>query len=184
VPENQPPGADILNPQAVACFIRHVYQRYYDEFGRHFGKTVKRFSPMSLRCWPEARNAAWSREPPGSLNRQHLPGLRFHGASAALWYNDEPKAARYRKDYDRALAARLEETFYRPISEWCEAHGISLTGTRRGRRHRSPSLLPHPGQDIVWRYVEPDKPSALEGEQSTQAKCASSAISTWDAAAI
>ena len=27
VPENKPPAADILNPEAVACFIRLVYQR-------------------------------------------------------------------------------------------------------------------------------------------------------------
>jgi len=37
VPENQPPGADILHPESVACFIRLVYQRSYDEFGKHFG---------------------------------------------------------------------------------------------------------------------------------------------------
>ena len=33
-----------------------------------------------------------------------------------------------------------------------------------------------PGQDIVWRYIEPNKASALEGSQSTQGKCASSAM--------
>ena len=33
-----------------------------------------------------------------------------------------------------------------------------------------------PGQDIVWRYIEPGRPTALEGAQSTQAKCASSAM--------
>lgn len=33
-----------------------------------------------------------------------------------------------------------------------------------------------PGQDVVWRYAEPDKLSAIEGEQSTQCKCASSAM--------
>ncbi|MHC4511933.1 MAG: hypothetical protein ACYTAO_23805, partial [Planctomycetota bacterium] len=38
VPENAPAAADILNPQAVECFIRLVYQRYYDEFKEHFGK--------------------------------------------------------------------------------------------------------------------------------------------------
>jgi len=32
-----------------------------------------------------------------------------------------------------------------------------------------------PGQDLVWRYVEPG-PKALEGEHSTMAKCASSAM--------
>jgi hypothetical protein len=40
-PEDNPPAADLLNPDAVACFIRLVYQRFYDEFGAHFGNTVR-----------------------------------------------------------------------------------------------------------------------------------------------
>ena len=32
-----------------------------------------------------------------------------------------------------------------------------------------------PGQDLVWRYIEPG-PKALEGQHSTTAKCASSAM--------
>ena len=54
---------------------------------------------------------------------------------------------------------------------------MSLTGHPAGGDDIGPLRYFHiPGQDIVWRYVEPDKPSALEGEQSTQAKCASSAM--------
>ena len=99
---------------------------------------------------------------------EHLP---------ALWYDDEPDAARYRRDYQRALQSRLEETFYRPISQWCACHGIALTG-----HPSAPDDIGHlrhfhiPGQDIVWRYIEPGKPTALEGDQSTNAKCASSAM--------
>jgi len=56
-------------------------------------------------------------------------------------------------------------------------HNISLTG-----HPADPDDIGHlryfqiPGQDIVWRYIEPGKASALEGPQSTQAKCASSAM--------
>jgi len=178
VPENQPPGADILNPQAVACFIRHVYQRYYDEFGRHFGKTVKAIftdEPSLLARGAERGMVAGTTDILEPVNA--FLGYDFTEHLPALWYSDEPEAARYWKDYDRALAARLEQTFYRPISQWCEAHGISLTGHPAGGDDIGPLRYFHiPGQDIVWRYVEPEKPSALEGEQSTQAKCASSAM--------
>jgi hypothetical protein len=33
-----------------------------------------------------------------------------------------------------------------------------------------------PGQDLVWRWVLPDHPTALEGHESTQGKCSSSAM--------
>ena len=178
VPENHPPAGDILNPEAVACFIRLVYQRYYDEFGDHFGKTVKAIftdEPSLLAKGAERGMVAGTT---GIL--EHVSaflGYDFTEHLPTLWYKDEPDAERYRRDYNRALQARLERTFYRPISQWCTAHGIALTGHPMG-----PDDIGHlrhfhmPGQDIVWRYIEPGKPSALGGEQSTQAKCASSAM--------
>ena len=177
-PENQPPGADILNPQAVACFIRHVYQRYYDEFGPHFGKTVKAIftdEPSLLARGAERGMVAGTTGILEPVNA--FLGYDFTEHLPALWYADEPEASRYRRDYNRALEARLEQTFYRPISQWCDAHGICLTGHPMGGDDIGPLRHFHiPGQDIVWRYIEPDRPSALEGEQSTQAKCASSAM--------
>ena len=178
VPENQPPGADILNPESVACFIRLVYQRFYDEFGDRFGKTVKAIftdEPSLL-----ARGAERSMVPGTTGILEHINRFLGHDFTEhlpTLWYADEPDAERRRRDYNRAIQARLEETFYRPISEWCGAHGVALTG-----HPMAPDDIGHlrhfhiPGQDIVWRYIEPGKPSALEGAQSTQGKCASSAM--------
>jgi len=178
VSENQPPGADILNPESVACFIRLVYQRFYDEFGDRFGKTVKAIftdEPSLL-----ARGAERSMVPGTTGILEHINRFLGHDFTEhlpTLWYADEPDAERRRRDYNRAIQARLEETFYRPISEWCGAHGVALTG-----HPMAPDDIGHlrhfhiPGQDIVWRYIEPGKPSALEGAQSTQGKCASSAM--------
>ena len=178
VRENMPPAADILNPEAVACFIRLVYQRFYDEFGEHFGKTI----PAIFTDEPSmlAKSAERGAVPGTTGILEHVNsklGYDFTPHLAALWYKDEPDAERYRLDYHRAIQARLEETFYHPISKWCDAHGIALTG-----HPAAPDDIGHlrhfhiPGQDIVWRYIEPGKPSALEGAQSTQAKCASSAM--------
>jgi len=178
VAENQPAGGDILNPDSVACFIRLVYQRYYDEFGNHFGKTVKAIftdEPSML-----ARRGERGMMPGTTGILEHVNaylGYDFTEHLPALWYDDEPEAAARRRDYNRALQARLEQTFYRPISQWCEAHGVCLTG-----HPAAPDDIGQlryfqiPGQDVVWRYIEPGKANALEGDQSTQAKCASSAM--------
>lgn len=178
VPENAPPGGDILNPDAVACFIRLVYQRYYDEFKEHFGKTVKAIftdEPSIL-----ARRAERGAVPGTTDILEHVNsclGYDFRPYLPALWYNDEPDAERYKRDYEQALQHRLEQTFYGQISKWCEQHGIALTG-----HPAAPDDIGQlryfqiPGQDIVWRYIEPGKSSAIEGAQSTQGKCASSAM--------
>ncbi len=71
---------------------------------------------------------------------------------------------------------RLEETYYAQISRWCLQHGIPLTGHPGGSMDIGMErYFQIPGQDLVWRYVEPGK-KALEGEHSTMAKCASSAM--------
>ncbi len=178
VSENQPPGADILNPDSVACFIRRVYQKYYDEFGKHFGKTVKAIFTDEPSLLARGGERGMIPGTTGILEHVNaLLGYDFTPHLPALWHEDEPDAAKYRRDYNRAIEARLEQTFYRPISEWCQAHGVCLCGHPAGGDDIGPLRYFHiPGQDIVWRYVEPDKPSALEGEQSTQAKCASSAM--------
>ncbi|MDT8300245.1 MAG: glycosyl hydrolase [Sedimentisphaerales bacterium] len=178
VPENSPPAADILNPEAVACFIRLVYQRYYDEFKGHFGKTIHAVftDEPSFLAKRSERGAV-----PGTTGiLEHVNrflGYDFAPYLPTLWYRDEPDAERYRSDYFRALQSRLEETFYKQISQWCDSHGIGLCG-----HPAAPDDIGHlryfhtPGQDIVWRYIEPGKASALEGPQSTQGKCASSAM--------
>jgi len=178
VPENKPPAADILNPEAVACFIRLVYQRYYDEFKTFFGKTIKAIftdEPSLLAKRGEPGAVPGTQGILEHVNR-HL-GYDFTEYLPTLWYRDEPDAEKYRRDYNRAIQARLEDTIYRQLSNWCTDHGVALTGHPMG-----PDDIGHlrhfhiPGQDIVWRYIEPGKNSALEGPQSTQAKCASSAM--------
>ncbi|MFH1940497.1 MAG: hypothetical protein ABIL68_00205 [bacterium] len=178
VPEEMPPLADILNPDAMAHFIKLVYERYYDEFGEYFGRTIK-------AIFTDEPSFFGKRADPGAVpgNASLLTFVNhwlkedFSPYLPALWYDDEPEAEKSRMKYYRALKARLEETYYHPISAWCRKHRIALTG--HPADPDDIGQLRHfqiPGQDIVWRQIEPGKPSALEGAQSTQAKCASSAM--------
>ncbi len=174
--EDTPPAADILNPDAVATFIRLVYDRYAEALGNHFGTTIRAIftdEPMLLGR-PRERNV-W----PGTTGiLEHVNaylGYDFTPHLPALWDDDEPNAEYYREDYKRALAHRLEATYYRQLYEWCGAHGIALTGhPSRGDDIGYLRYFHIPGQDIVWRWLLPG-PTALEGPESTQGKCSSSA---------
>jgi hypothetical protein len=103
-------------------------------------------------------------------------GCDFAPYLPALWFDEEPGAKLYRRIHAEAIAQRLDETYYRPLSAWCENHGIALTG-----HPAEPDEIGHlrhlqiPGQDIVWRHIELGKASALEGSPSTMAKAAASA---------
>jgi len=176
--EETPPAADLLNPEAVATFLRLVYDRYDQAVGDHFGQTVFAIftdepgvlgRPRERDVWPGTT---------GILTHVNaFLGYDFTPHLPALWYDDEPDAVRYRQDYARAINHRLEETYYTQLYAWCTDHGIALTGhPATGDEIGLERYFHIPGQDIVWRWILPDHPSALEGRESTQAKCSSSAM--------
>ena len=176
--EDTPPAADILNPDAVAAFLRLVYGRFAENLPEYFGKTVFAIftdEPSLLGRGAPADALPGTRGILSHVNR--ILGYDFTPHLPALWYEDEPDAARHRTNYWRAVHQRLEETYYRQLSGWCESHGIALTGhPEKGDDIGTLRFFHIPGQDLVWRWVLPDQPTALEGEQSTQAKCSSSAM--------
>ena len=174
---NQPPAADLLNPEATASFIRLVHEKYRAAVGRHFGKTVRAiFTDEPDMLGRRARRGAhpWTTGLEKELQRTlgYDPVTRL----SELWFPRGPESEKFRRELRSAINRRLEETYYAPLSRWCEKSGIALTGHPAGPGEIGVQrYFQIPGQDIVWRYVEPGKPSALEGDQSTTAKCSSSA---------
>ncbi|HOZ48057.1 MAG TPA: glycosyl hydrolase [Candidatus Hydrogenedentes bacterium] len=172
-----PQSADLLSPEAMACFRRLVLDRPYEGLKEHFGTTI----------------IAVFTDEPDVLGRGHLGdvkpwtwgfeshlesclGYDFRPHLAALWDNDHPDADRHRANFARAVDARLQAVYYAPYSQWCADHGVALTGHPAGPDDIGTERHFHiPGQDIVWRYIEPYQDKSIEGNQSTMAKCSVSA---------
>ena len=183
--EQRPPAGDILNPAAVESFIRCVYDRLHACAGEYFGNTLIGVftdepsvlaKPPGPPLDPEARR----NERPGTTGIldqvSAILGYDFTPHLPALWYDDEPDAERHRRAYMRAVRRRLDETYFRPLQNWCEDHGIALMGHPAHPDELSTERFFHiPGQDVIGRKILPGE-RALAGPQSTQAKCASSAM--------
>jgi hypothetical protein len=175
--EDTPPAGDILNPEAVDSFLALVYDRFAQEFGSYFGTTI--LGIFTDEPSPLGRGGEKGMMPGNAalfpqINR--ILGYAMEPHLADLWENSSPDSVRFKTEYLRAISVCLEENYYRRLSRWCADHKIALTG------HPASSMdigaeryFQIPGQDLVWRYVVPGK-TALEGEHSTMAKCASSAM--------
>ena len=175
--EDEPPAADLLNPAAVQTFIELVYQRFYDTFEEFIGDTIAGIFTDEPDLLGKSRE---QNVQPGTSNIlpevTRLLGRDLTEQLNALWDPGEPEAKSIRKAYSDAVRLRLEETYYRPISAWCEQHGLALCGHPQRATDIGPQRWFHvPGQDLVWRWVLPGQPTALEGDESTQGKCSSSA---------
>jgi len=177
IKEESPPAGDILNPDAVTSFMELVYSRYAKEFGKYFGTTV--LGIFTDEPSPLGRGVARGIVPGNaSLLPQikHILGYDITPFLADLWYNDTPDSKKHRIDYNSAINICLEENYYKRLGNWCREHGISLMGHPAGSMDiGAERYFQIPGQDLVWRYVEPGT-KALEGQHSTMAKCASSAM--------
>lgn len=174
---NAPAAGDLLNPEAMASFRHLVLDGHYEVLKDHFGKTVLGVftdEPSILGRGGKKDVKPWTWNFGGYLKEKL--GHDFVPHLAALWDDDYPNAEQHRRDFNNAVNIRLDEVYYAPYSKWCEDHGVVLTGHPHGpgdigvMRH-----FQWPGQDIVWRYIEPYQDKSLEGDQSTMAKCSVSA---------
>ena len=178
-PQDEPPSTDLLNPDAVATFIRLVYEKFAEHFHDEFGKTI--LAVFTDEPNPIGRRRESQPVQFGTTGILHhvsaFLGYDFTPHLPALWYDDEPDAQRYRTDYKRAVNDRFDQTYYRQLSSWCRDHGLPLTGhPSQPDDIGSLRYFDIPGQDVVWRELLAGNDSGVEGGPSTQAKCTSSAM--------
>ncbi len=169
---NSPKSADLLNPDAVASFIRHTHQRYYHELKEHFGKTVIAIftdEPNILgRCARENR-IPWSS---GVLEAFLAEGGRIEDLYELFAGEGSEKEQRARELYQRTIYKRMSDVYYGQIAKWCREHAIALTG--HPEKSTDIGYLQYfdiPCQDVVWRFVAPEEEKGTVGEHSTMAKC-------------
>ncbi|MEZ4656933.1 MAG: hypothetical protein R2911_05125 [Caldilineaceae bacterium] len=174
-----PAAGDLLNPAAVASFIRLTHDQYYAYLHEYFGDTIVAMftdEPMMLGRGAKRRPDPWpfthgiAAELQAKWDDDVLRWL------PALWLDCGPRTAEFRQMVTRALYDRLERVFYGAQSQWCADHGIALTGhPAESNDFGALRQFQWPGQDMVWRWVTPGAASALEGAHSCAPKCASSA---------
>ncbi|SFM43050.1 hypothetical protein SAMN04487943_1185 [Gracilibacillus orientalis] len=172
---NAPRSADLLNPTAVKAFINITHERYKEVVGAYFGNTV--FAMFTDEPDITGRNAKpgclpWTKDFEKylyheGLHIEDLPGLFFDIGE---------KTKNVKQIYEKAINKRMLETYYIPIAEWCEKNHLFLTGhPAKSDDIGLQKSFTIPGQDVVWRWVAPEKEKGITGEHSTAAKCGSDA---------
>ncbi len=170
-----PPSADLLNPKAIEKFISLTHERYYQELKEYFGTTITGVftdEPSIMGRGPKKGLIPWTND---FLNEFIAYGNTSKDL-VALWLDVGPASNEIRKRYKKCVRNRLQNSYYSQISDWCTKRNVNLTGHPGDADDMGMLKYFHiPGQDVVWRWVAPEDNKALEGPESTQAKCSSDA---------
>lgn len=155
---NAPKAADILNPDAVASYISRTHERYYARLSPYFGQTVIGFftdePSVTGRCAKMDGGIAWTYDLIDDFSE--VGGDFTHLAALLLGSEDKRIMRDAEYFYRKAISRRLGTAFYGSLSKWCLTHGIALTGhPAESTDCDSEKYFDIPGQDIVWRMVEP-----------------------------
>lgn len=129
--------ADLLRPEVAERFLACTYEAYYERFGDKFGTTI----PAIFTDEPAIPGSKiYSRE------TNHLPFsywlaaefYKLHGYSLVdhlpcLFMDIEGDmlahpVVKVRYDYYSTIRALFVNNFIKPVSKWCEDHGICWTG--------------------------------------------------------
>lgn len=170
---NAPAAGDLLNKKAMEEFIKLTHDRYYEVLKNYFGNTVIGMftdEPSLL-----GRGGTADLKPrSGDFLEYYMECGNHEKDLPLLWFEAKDLSYGIRKRYEAAINKRMEETYYKPIYNWCNDHGIALTG----HPHNSDDIgflkyFHIPAQDVVWRWVAPENRLALNGQHSTMAKCSS-----------
>ncbi len=167
---------DVMNPAAVAAFIRLTHEATYQHFAAEFGKTIQGFfsdeagfrNITSYDGLPGHPGMPMPWSPAYAAYFERLKGYDPRPRLAALWYDLGAPGRAVRYDLMDVYSRAFAEHFFRPQQEWCHAHNVRLVGHLVEDNHadhqlgygpghwfRAMRYFDLPGIDIVGYQVTP-----------------------------
>ena len=115
--------ADILNPDVVKQFLNMTHEAYKERFGENFSKKIEGFftdEPQYQRShtpYTDMIATYWQEQYAEDI----LDGL-------GLLFVEKKGYRSFRYRYWRAMQGLMLESFAKQVCEWCDNHGVKLTG--------------------------------------------------------
>jgi len=150
---NDDSPADNLNPDSVKAFIETTYEKYKENIGDEFGRTV----PGIFTDEPNIAdnrsiytgNRGWIPWTDGFVEYFHQKrGYVFLDTVPFIFFKGK-KSSKVRHDYWRTISERFCEAYSKQLGEWCDKNNLAFTGhylceNKMGNAARvSGSIMPH-----------------------------------------
>ena len=169
-------GVNYLNKETVRDFIDITHEEYARRFGEHLGETIPGvfFDEIQNEAGKDSQSTVWVE---GFEERfWEMKGYDLPPLLPALVTDIGSLTPKIRCDYYDVYTTIYEEAWFRQLADWCDTHGIELTGhtieelnryTTQGNYTRTIRHLQIPTTDnedfrYTWpRTIDPWKPKQL-----------------------
>ena len=112
---------DLTSDAAVDMFIKETHERYYEKFGKYFGKVIKGIftDEPGLSYWKPENAIPYSEEIAEDYKRIYCRDFMedVYGGYEKLYENTT-----------RIISERFNKCYISKITKWCKEHGIVMTG--------------------------------------------------------
>ncbi len=124
---------DILNPDAVRCFLETTAEEYLERWSDKFGKTLQFFYTDEPGLYTTMRGddtaIPWSDIYEETFQKEF--GYNISDELISLAVGAGEKSGKIRHDFWRHLTDLFQKNFFDQYSQWCRDHGMKLTGHLR-----------------------------------------------------
>ena len=169
--ENAPLAADILNEETVDLFIKLTHDEYYRRLSDYFGNTIIGMFTDEPSCVGRGNGGNFKPWYRGALSELKELGGNPEELSA-LFNNQTNKTTEI---YRKLISKKLNSTYYKKLSDWCEEKNIALMGHPSKSDDIDEERFFHiPGQDVVLRRIGPET-GGTTGMDSVMPKCSADA---------
>ena len=117
--EVNPYYVDVLDAEVIQDFINEVYEPYYQKFGNTFCGFFTDEPQFSFS------GVGWSFTLPDAYKERYGEDLIEHLPELFLFQGDYQKT---RMQYWRLVAELFSQNFSKQLYDWCDSHGLQLTG--------------------------------------------------------
>ena len=128
---------DVMNREAILRFLEITHKRYYAVLGEDFGKSI----PAIFTDEPQIKGSmalpdgeseydvtlSFTDDLPETFEKAYGTNL-LEVLPELMWELPQGKASVHRYHYHDPLPERFVSAFSDTIAEWCEEHGIAMTG--------------------------------------------------------
>lgn len=128
---------DTLNPDAIREFIEITHDAYYQNVGDEFGKTIPAIftdepqftpkQPLSFATEQKDVFLPWTQKLPEHYMKTYQEDL-YDYLPELLWELPKGRLSTFRWRFQNLLTDLFVQNYCYQINDWCEKHGIMLTG--------------------------------------------------------